>query len=473
MASRTKKTPGARPDIGSWISTGFTILVAIALVLMAINAIRKRQAPADVANASEWAVHLVKGDDGSMALAPEMVKSFGLRTTQAVTSDARAELVLFGSLFIDPTRMMRAHSRFPGEVVSIGKVTPTSTADGAEPAKPRPLRVGDFVHKGDLLAIIWSKDVGDKKSDLVEALSQMYLDRGQLARLQKLDEGIVPKRQITEAEHKFETDQINIDRIERTLRSWRLTESEIAEVRAEAQKIHDSQSDHEATVDKTWAEVDVKAPFDSVILERNATTGDIIDTNLDLFILADLTTLGVSANAYEEDLPALEAIPPDQRKWKIQVKADPREALPGTFDTIGQIINPNEHKAPIFGWVSNLDNSLRAGQFITATIELPSTEEEAAIPRSALIDQGTRSVVFVAKDETGTTVSERQVAIARPSHDVIYIRCEPTPHERSLGCQPLRPGEWVVSSGTVELASALENLVINSAAEASAAHTAK
>jgi hypothetical protein len=48
---------------------------------------------------------------------------------------------------------------------------------------------------------------------------------------------------------------------------------------------------------------------------------------------------------------------------------------------------------------------------------------------------------------------------------VIYIRCQPTPHEISLGCQPLRPGEWVVSSGTVELASALENLVINSAAE--------
>ncbi|HEX4144748.1 MAG TPA: efflux RND transporter periplasmic adaptor subunit [Pirellulales bacterium] len=467
MAVQIKRTSGARRDIGSLISTLLTIAVAVALIWMGVNAIRKRHA--DPGSAGEVSVRLVKGGDG-MTVSPEMVRSFGLRTTQARVSDSRAELVLFGSLFIDPTRMMRAHSRFPGEVVSIGKVTlppAESSAAGSaqQPVEPRPLQVGDFVHKGDLLAIIWSKDVGEKKSDLVDALSQMYLDRDQLNRLKGLEKGIVEMKKIHEAEHKFETDQIAVDRIERTLRSWRLTESEIAAVRGEAEKIHRDQTNHAATVDKTWAEVDVKAPFDAKILERNATTGDIVDTDLDLFILADLTTLGVTADAYEEDLPALEAIPPSERRWKIQVKADSRRALPGTFETIGQIINPTDHTAPIIGWVSNPDNSLRAGQFITATIELPKSEEEVAIPRTAVIDEGTRSVVFVATDETGTTVSQRQVAIARPSHDVIYVRSQPTPHELSLGCQPLLPGEWVVSSGTVELASALENLVINSAAE--------
>jgi len=481
MATKIKQTPAARRDIGSLISTVLTVAVAVGLIWMGVNAVRKRQA--DTSNTGEVAVRLVKGGDDSMTLTSEMVRSFGLRTTLARASDSKAELVLFGSLFIDPARMMRAHARFPGEVISIGKVTPTpdeSSADGSDRAtvEPRPLRVGDFVHKGDLLAIIWCKDVGEKKSDLVDALSQMYLDRDQLNRLKGLEKGIVEMKKIYEAEHKFETDQITVDRIERTLRSWRLTESEIAEVRDEAEKIHSEaekahrdQTNHAAAVDKTWAEVDVKAPFDSIILERNATTGDIVDSDLDLFIVADLTTLGVSANAYEEDLPALEAIPPDERRWKIQVKADSRPPLPGTFDTIGQIINPNEHTAPIIGWVSNPKNSLRAGQFITATVELPSSDAEVAIPRTALIDAGTRSMVFVAKDESGTTVSQRQVAVARPSHDVIYVRCQPTPHEVSLGCEPLKPGEWVVSSGTVELASALENLVINSAAETAAAQT--
>ncbi|HTU25984.1 MAG TPA: efflux RND transporter periplasmic adaptor subunit [Pirellulales bacterium] len=451
------------------ISTALTVLAAISLVWLGVNAVRKRQA--NVVSAAELPVKLVKGDSDTLTLTPAMVKSFRLRTTEVKASTSRAELVLFGSLFIDPTRTMRSHSRFPGEVVAIGKINPSAaeaaaSAAAGETVESRPLRVGDFVHKGDLLAIIWSKDVGEKKSDLVDALSKMYLDRDQLARLKGLEPGIVEMKKIHEAEHNFETDQIAVDRIERTLRSWRMPESDIAEVRGEAEKIHRDQTTHAATVDKTWAEVDVTAPFDAVILERNVTTGDIVDSDLNLFILADLTTLGVSANAYEEDLPALEAIRPDERNWKIQVKADSRPPIPGKFDTIGQIISPTEHTAPVIGWVSNPDNSLRAGQFITATIELPPSEDEVEIPRTALIDEGTRSVVFVAKDETGTTVSLRQVAVARPGHDKIFLRCQPTPHELSLGCQPLRAGEWVVSSGTVELASALEHLVIDSAAQA-------
>ncbi len=296
-------------------------------------------------------MRLIGDGERTMSLTPAMVRSFGLRTTQARSSEARPELVLFGSLFIDPSRMVRVHSRFSGEVIAIGQITPSVKEDGAEsaaggpgvaalPDKPRPLRAGDSVRKGDLLAIVLSKDVGEKKSDLVDALSQLYLDRANIDRLHKLEEGIVPKRQVREAEHKFEADQIAVDTIERTLRSWRLTEKEINDVRAEAEKLHKDQRGHDPSLGKTWAEVDVKAPFDAVILEKNATVGDIVDTNLDLFKLADLTTLGVWADAYEEDLPAIEAIPADQRNWMIHVEADPRPPFRARSTRSGRSSSP-------------------------------------------------------------------------------------------------------------------------------------
>ena len=40
----------------------------------------------------------------------------------------------------------------------------------------RPLRHGDKVTVKQLLAVIWSKDLGEKKSELVDALSQLRLD---------------------------------------------------------------------------------------------------------------------------------------------------------------------------------------------------------------------------------------------------------------------------------------------------------
>ena len=52
----------------------------------------------------------------------------------------------------------------------------------------------------------------------------------------------------------------------------------------------------------------MRAPFAGVVLEKNITTGDIVDTNLDLFKVADLDRLGVMADVYEEDLPALESL---------------------------------------------------------------------------------------------------------------------------------------------------------------------
>jgi len=52
----------------------------------------------------------------------------------------------------------------------------------------------------------------------------------------------------------------------------------------------------------------VKAPLDGVILEKNIAVGDIVDTSLDLFKVADLTSLGVMVHVYEEDLPTLRAL---------------------------------------------------------------------------------------------------------------------------------------------------------------------
>ena len=61
--------------------------------------------------------------------------------------------------------------------------------------------------------------------------------------------------------------------------------------------------------------------------------------------------------------------------------ADPTIALQrGEFDQIGRIIDPNQHTALVMGWVDNAQGQLRVGQFITATIDLPTGQHEVAVP---------------------------------------------------------------------------------------------
>src|SRR5205823_2133152 len=134
-------------------------------------------------------------------------------------------------------------------------------------------------------------------------------------------------------------------------------------------------------LDRTWAEFDVFAPMAGAILEKNFTVGDIVDTSLDMFKIADLSRLGVMVNVYEEDLPKLVALPPEQRRWSLELMADPgARPRQGRFESIGNVIDPTQHTAIVKGWLDNPDGQLRVGQFVTATIEVPNRPGLVVVP---------------------------------------------------------------------------------------------
>src|SRR5262249_56202379 len=120
-----------------------------------------------------------------------------------------------------------------------------------------------------------------------------------------------------------ECDIIAVDKAERTLHSWQVSEAEIAALRAEAIKIHERNVRQDAKLNANWARVEVRAFVDGTIMEKNVAVGDYVSNELDLFKIADLSRMDVMAYAYEEDVPVLERLPADRRDWTIYLKADP------------------------------------------------------------------------------------------------------------------------------------------------------
>jgi cobalt-zinc-cadmium efflux system membrane fusion protein len=243
------------------------------------------------------------------------------------------------------------------------------------------------------------------------------------------------------------------------LQSWRIPKEEIDAVQAEAQRYYSGNKEAREELVHQWARLEIRSPLDGVIVERNAVLGDLVDTGVDLFMIADLSRLRVSAHAYEEDLPKLDALKDGQRHWAIRVASDPNAELhSGGFDQIGRVIDPNQHTALVMGWVPNTDNRLRVGQFITAKIVLPQPHGEVAIPASALVEQGDQKIVFVQPDEKQYYYARRQVAVTRRSGATIYVRTQINPEEEHHGLQPLAAGQRVVSSGAVPLLATLSDL---------------
>ncbi len=394
-------------------------------------------------------------DEKTLVLSPQGVRSLGVKTLPASSSSRELALPpMAGCLALDNNQLLRVHPRFPGEIVALGTANgyEYTGASGEDSLKGPPLKYGDSVKKGQVLAVLWSKDLGEKKSELVDAVSRLRLDREVLSRLQPLlREGATSERSVREAERAVEADLIAVARAERTLRSWRVSEAEIRTVHDEAERL----SRGEKAGDPRWARVEIVAAQDGVILEKNVALGDIVDTTTDLFKIGDLTRLAVWVHVYEDDLPTLLKVPRPIR-WTVKVPSQPGLSFSGTLESVGAIIDPNQHTALVSGHVDNTAGQLRVGQFVTATLQVPAPADEIEIPASALVEDGHQSLVFVQPDPNQPHFEQRQVSVARRYHDRVYVhRVAPLP-----GCQPIQPGEHVVVGGAVLLRDALAQLPV-------------
>lgn len=382
---------------------------------------------------------------GAVRLPADVVEQLGVELAQAAEAPATVPLKLDGILFLDTNRFVGVRSRFPGDVIELTQRT-CETGD----ARPRPIRYGDQVEKGELLAVVWSRELGEKKSELLEALTQLRFDRETLGRLRGARDAVSGKA-LRDAERSVEADLIAVERIEKTLKSWRLSDDEIRAIRAEAERISPGQGVDD--VDQGWARVEIRAPMDGTIIEKNVAVGSLVDTTQDLFKIADLSRLDVRAHAYEDDLPLLQELPLEARHWKIALQGAPRaEPLRGGFDRIGSIIDPNQHTALVMGWVDNTAGHLRIGQFVTVTVDLPAPTDEVAVPATAVVDVGGESYIFVREAGDDPVFVRRPVV---PRRRIGNRVCIGSPAGAATPAPPVARGDWVISVGGIELAAAL------------------
>ncbi|MBS0266979.1 MAG: efflux RND transporter periplasmic adaptor subunit [Planctomycetes bacterium] len=396
----------------------------------------------------------------SIKLSDQAIRLSGLKTAVAASPTRPRTLQLRGNLALDVNRLVHVHARFPGLIVHLETIEESAPGSPGAPKVRRTLNFMDRVSKGQVLGQIWSKDLGEKKSEMVDALVRLKIDQQNLTYLEKLSkDGATPERSVREARRLVEVGEIAVSKAERTLRSWALSDAEIRRVRDEADLIHRDQT-YEVPSDEDWASVQVVSPIDGTIVEKNVVEGDLVNADSDLFKIADLSVLSAWARIYEEDIPLLHAMP-KPITWKLKLSATENfEPITGTIDRIGEIIDPNEHMALLAGMVQNPGDQLHAGQFITAVIDLPPEKDVVEIPTRALVEDGEEATVFVQVDAQDHRFQLRRVAVVRRTADLVYVRSRLTDDQRQrvpAGGRPLEElheGDVVLAAGALELKAA-------------------
>lgn len=388
---------------------------------------------------------------------PKVVELNGIRTAKVTKPSRPRKLELRGQLNWDLDSLVHIHARFPGQIIELAQVPEPNAAVSTQAIKTmRDISAMDHVTKGKELGVLWSKELGEKKSELVSALIRQRVDQLNLKLIRRMhEEGAVPLRSVREAEQTVEQDKTAVQRARMTLLSWRLTPDEISELEAEAERLHKEEGGRNVKLERDWARVAIVAPRDGTIVEKNVVEDDIVDNDADLFKIADLSRLVVVARVYEEDLRYLEQME-QPISWTITINSMPnREPIHGVIDRLGGVLDPFEHVALIFGKIENPKRELRVGQFIKAVINVPEQPDVVEIPTRALVEDGTESVVLVQPDSHQNRYLARRVSVVRRYHDIVRVRSELSPEEKARGLEELHEGEDVVAVGALELKAAL------------------
>jgi cobalt-zinc-cadmium efflux system membrane fusion protein len=448
-------------------------------------------------------ISLVSGQARTLEVPDEVAATLGIRKgEQDQVAVARLPanfkpLVLPGSTALDPTHLARIRARFaPARVVAIAQVADWSGASGR--TQLRELRQGDRISKGDVLGVFYSVDVASKKNDLLDALVQLELDQAILDRVEA-NRQAVPEVYYLNELRAVQADRNGINRSLNNLKLWDIPQEEIDTLHAEARKISADKGawfktpegrwakgedlaaggklDAEPKKENPWGKVTLRAPFEGVVVERNVHVDEmVVDNTVNLFQIADVSRLLVIASCPEDGLPALEALKGKQRRWTVRtVGAASAEGLPGTIDEIGYVIDPNQHTAVIKGYVENPHQQIRAGQFVSATVNIPPPEDVVEIPADAVVDDGLQALVFVQPDAAKRRFTMRRVHVTHRFDRTVFVRATPIPADERLTAreadegllskEALHPGDRVLVAGAVELKAALLDLESRPAAQ--------
>jgi RND family efflux transporter MFP subunit len=185
----------------------------------------------------------------------------------------------------------------------------------------------------------------------------------------------------------------------------------------------------------------IRAPFDGVVLTKNADVGDIVtplgaaaNAKASVVTIADLASLRVEADVSESSLQKVRVSQP----CEITLDALPQNRFRGIVHSI--VPTADRSKATVMVKVSFVDNDPKILPEMSAKVsflERPLKPEDqtpaTALPRSAVVAMGGKNFVFVVK---GDKVIQTEVVTGTSSGDMMEIRSGVKPGDK-VAAKPL------------------------------------
>jgi cobalt-zinc-cadmium efflux system membrane fusion protein len=241
---------------------------------------------------------------------------------------------------------------------------------------------GQRVKSGAPLYTIASPSLADMRTDREKAIVERNTAKLNLDRTQALvDAQSLPGKELVAAKQQLAEAELAVQLSEQKLASLRVSGA-------------------------GEAAFTVTAPRDGVVVEKNLSVGQEVDTTSGtVMAIADLSFVWVVADLFEGDVGSLTA------GAKAKVSVGDTE-LEGVIDQVSAVVDPERHTVPVRVKLANPEGVLRPNAYAQIRFFDP-TKAMVALPAEAVMSDGAKSYVYI-QDKDKAFV-HRDVTVGSPS----------------------------------------------------------
>jgi len=310
-----------------------------------------------------------------VTIEPQRLQLIGIRTEKVETRQIDDELRLVGYITPDESRVSNVHFRISGWVQQLF-VNET----------------GQAVHKGQPLMSIYSQEVYEAEQNLVQAAARAS---------QPSNDSLLAATRLellNAAQQRLELLGVPADEVAETLKRGTAAPS-----------------------------ISIKSPFDGVVLEKTAYQGGLVSPDQNLFTIADLSTVWILADVYEQDLSRVKI----GAEAAVSVDAFPGRPFTGTIQFVYPTLSGNTRTGRVRIELRNPGLELRPGMY--GSVRVTNLQGSTlSISSEALMDGGDLKYAFVVHE--GTHFEPRLLTVGQRTDNWVEV------------LSGLREGEMVVSS---------------------------
>ncbi len=311
--------------------------------------------------------------------------------------EVKNDIRLFGKIQADNNKQAQVYSIVGGNVIKIN------------------VELGDYVRKGQILAVIRSGEVAGFERDRLDAQGDVAVAEKNLQVAKDLFKGkLSSEKDVVVAEREVERQKAELSRVNEIFSIYSLRKGSI---------------------------YNVVASMSGFIVEKDINQNEQIrpDKSDILFSIAEINEVWAMANVNESDIPKIQI----GYEAEVNTLSYPDDRYVGKIDKIFSIIDPETKAMKVRVRIPNANYKLKPDMNATINVRFSEHTQMIAIPASAVIFDKSKYWTMIFKDRAN--IETRQIEVYRQLGDVVYIQ------------HGLKKGEKIISKNGILIYDALND----------------